>query len=233
MEGASGMTEPIVLCFSGGKDSVMALHELRRGGEFQVVELLATVTDAYDRVSMHGVRRTLLRAQAASLGLAVTEVVVPARSSNAIYEEAMGKAFAVFRERGIERVAFGDIFLEDLREYRERQLAASGLHGLFPLWNRPTPALARTFIDEAFRAVTVCVDASVLGESFVGRPFDARFLADLPASADPCGENGEFHTFVHDGPGFARPIHFSSGTTVRRDGFFFQDLLPRSPPAAS
>ena len=229
----SSRPEEIVLCFSGGKDSVMALHELRRAAGYRVVELLATVTDAYDRVSMHGVRRTLLRGQAASLGLPVREVVVPVPSSNAIYERAMGEAFGAFRERGIERVAFGDIFLEDLREYRERQLAASGLQGLFPLWERPTSALARTFIEAGFRAVTVCVDSSVLDESFVGRPFDGAFLADLPPAVDPCGENGEFHTFVHDGPGFARPIDFSPGATVRRDGFFFHDLLPKDAPVAS
>ncbi len=220
------MSEPIALCFSGGKDSAMALQEIRRRGEYRVAELVTTVTDAYDRVSMHGVRRTLLRRQAESLGLPVTEIVVPPESSNAVYEREMGKAFSNIRDKGISQIAFGDIFLEDLRDYRERQLAASGLTCLFPLWKKPTRSLARTFIDEGFRAVTVCVYSEVLDESFAGRLFDAAFLNDLPSSVDPCGENGEFHTFVFDGPIFSRPIEFAHGETVERGGFFFHDLLP-------
>ena len=222
------MTEPIALCFSGGKDSAMALQEIRRRGEFRVAELVTTVTDAYDRVSMHGVRRTLLRRQAESLGLPVTEVVVPPESSNAVYEREMGKAFSSIRDRGISRIAFGDIFLEDLRDYRERQLAASGLTCLFPLWRKPTRSLARTFTEEGFRAVTVCVYSKVLDESFAGRLFDAAFLNDLPGSVDPCGENGEFHTFVFDGPIFSRSIEFTGGTVVERGSFFFYDLVPET-----
>ena len=220
------MSEPIALCFSGGKDSAMALHEIQRRGEYRVAELVTTVTDAYDRVSMHGVRRALLRRQAESLGLPATEVVVPPESSNAVYEREMGKAFSNIRDKGISQIAFGDIFLEDLRDYRERQLAASGLTCLFPLWKNPTRSLARTFIDEGFRAVTVCVYSKVLDESFAGRLFDVAFLDDLPSSVDPCGENGEFHTFVFDGPIFSRPIEFAHGEIVERGGFFFQDLLP-------
>lgn len=220
------MSEPIALCFSGGKDSAMALQEIRRRGQYRVAELVTTVTDAYDRVSMHGVRRTLLRRQAESLGLPLSEVAVPPESSNAVYEREMGKAFSSIRDKGIRRVAFGDIFLEDLRDYRKRQLAASGLTCLFPIWKRPTRSLARTFIDEGFRAVTVCVDSKALDESFAGRHFDAAFLDDLPGSVDPCGENGEFHTFVFDGPIFSRPIEFTGGTVVKRDGFFFYDLVP-------
>ena len=219
------MSEPIALCFSGGKDGAMALQEIRRRGEYRVAELVTTVTDAYDRVSMHGVRRALLRRQAESLGLPVTEVVVSPESSNAVYEREMGKAFSNIRDKGISQIAFGDIFLEDLRDYRERQLAASGLTCLFPLWKKPTRLLARTFIDEGFRAVTVCVYSKVLDESFAGRLFDAAFLNDLPSSADPCGENGEFHTFVFDGPIFSRPIEFAHGETVERGGFFFHDLV--------
>ena len=219
------MNEPIALCFSGGKDSAMALQEIRRRGEYHVAELVTTVTDAYDRVSMHGVRRALLRRQAESLGLPVTEVVVPPESSNAVYEREMGKAFSKIRDKGIRQVAFGDIFLEDLRDYRERQLAAAGLTCLFPIWKRPTRSLAQTFIDEGFRAVTVCVDSKVLDESFAGRHFDIAFLNDLPSSVDLCGENGEFHTFVFDGPIFSHPIEFTGGTVVERDGFFFYDLL--------
>ncbi len=226
------MSKPIALCFSGGKDSAMALQEIRRRGEYRVAELVTTVTDAYDRVSMHGVRRTLLRRQAESLGLPATEVVVPPESSNAIYEREMRKAFSNIRDKGISQVAFGDIFLEDLRDYRERQLAASGLTCLFPLWRKPTRSLARTFIEEGFRAVTVCVNSKVLDESFAGRPFDTTFLNDLPSSVDPCGENGEFHTFVFDGPIFSRPIEFAHGETVERDGFFFHDLLLNSHHAS-
>ena len=220
------MSEPIALCFSGGKDSAMALHEIQRRGEYRVAELVTTVTDAYDRVSMHGVRRALLRRQAESLGLPLVEVVVPPESSNAVYEREMGKAFSNIRDKGICRIAFGDIFLEDLRDYRERQLAASELACLFPLWKKLTRPLARTFIDEGFRAVTVCVYSEVLDESFAGRLFDMEFLNDLPSSVDPCGENGEFHTFVFDGPIFSRPIEFAHGEIVERGGFFFHDLLP-------
>ncbi|MXW22505.1 MAG: diphthine--ammonia ligase [Candidatus Dadabacteria bacterium] len=219
------MSETIALCFSGGKDSAMALQEIRRRGGYRVAELVTTVTDAYDRVSMHGVRRALLRRQAESLGLPLMEVVVPPESSNAVYEREMGKAFSRIRDKGIRQVAFGDIFLEDLRDYRERQLAASGLTCLFPIWKRPTRSLAQTFIDEGFCAVTVCVDSEVLDKSFAGRHFDIAFLNDLPSSVDPCGENGEFHTFVFDGPIFSHPIEFTGGTVVERDGFFFYDLL--------
>ena len=220
------LSEPIALCFSGGKDSVMALWEIQRRGECRVTELVTTVTDAYDRVSMHGVRRGLLRSQAESLGLPLTEVVVPPQSSNAIYEREMGMAFSRIGEKGISRIAFGDIFLEDLRAYRERQLEALGLGCFFPLWKKPTRPLAQTFIDEEFRAVTVCVDANALDGSFAGRQFDSAFLDDLPAEVDPCGEYGEFHTFVFDGPIFSRPIEFTGGKRVRRDGFLFYDLLP-------
>ena len=222
------MSEPIALCFSGGKDSAMALQEIQGHGKYCVEELVTTVTDAYDRVSMHGVRRALLRKQAESLGLPVTEVIVPPQSSNAIYEKEMGKAFSRIRSKGIRRVAFGDIFLEDLRDYREQQLAACGLNCLFPIWKKPTQRLARAFIDEGFCAVTVCVDSNVLDRSFAGRRFDAEFLDDLPDEVDPCGENGEFHTFVFDGPIFSRSVEFAHGEIVERNGFFFHDLLPEA-----
>jgi uncharacterized protein (TIGR00290 family) len=206
----------------------MALREIRRRGEYRVAELVTTVTDAYDRVSMHGVRRALLRRQAESLGLPLVEVVVPPQSSNAVYEREMGKAFSNIRDKGIRRIAFGDIFLEDLRDYRKRQLAASGLTCLFPLWKKSTQSLARTFVNEGFRAVIVCVYSKVLDESFAGRLFDVAFLDDLPSGVDPCGENGEFHTFVFDGPIFSRSIEFTHGETVERDGFFFYDLVPET-----
>ncbi len=217
--------EPVVLCFSGGKDSALALRELQRQQTLVVRELLTTVTDEYDRVSMHGVRRTLLREQAVSLGIRLTEVTVPPSSSNAEYEREMGVAFERLRRDGIRRVVFGDIFLEDLRIYREQQLATWDLVGLFPLWQRDTTALARRFIEDGFQAVVVCVNPKVLDPSFAGRAFDKAFLVDLPASADPCGENGEFHTFVFDGPIFSRPIPAVRGTVVERDGFVFCDLV--------
>jgi len=213
------------MCFSGGKDSALALHALQQSGTYTVEALITTVTDAYDRVSMHGVRRALVRDQAASIGIPLVEVVVPPQSSNEIYERAMGEAFDRLYEDGIRRVAFGDIFLEDLREYRERQLAASGLECLFPIWKQPTAALARSFIRDGFEAVAVCINPAVLDASFAGRAFDATFVADLPEDVDPCGENGEFHTFVWDGPILLRPIPVARGEVVERDGFVFCDLL--------
>ena len=224
------MPEPIALCFSGGKDSCLALQRLRADGRFDVVELITTVTDAFDRVSMHGVRRSLLREQADSIGLPLTEVVVPPEPSNVVYEREMGKAFGRLSARGIRRVAYGDLFLEDLREYRGRQLEESGLECEFPIWHSPTDELARTFIRDGFRALTVCVNPAVLPVSFAGRAFDDAFLADLPAGVDPCGENGEFHTFVFDGPIFDRPIAVALGEVTERDGFGFCDLLPADRP---
>ena len=219
------MSERIAMCFSGGKDSALALHALQQSGAWRVETLITTVTDAYDRVSMHGVRRALVRHQAAAIGIPLVEVVVPPQSSNKIYERAMGEAFDRLHEDGIRRVAFGDIFLEDLREYRERQLAGSGLECLFPIWRQPTGALARSFIRDGFEAIAVCIDPAALDASFAGRAFDAHFLADLPEGVDPCGENGEFHTFVWDGPILSRPIPVARGEVVERDGFVFCDLL--------
>lgn len=220
------MSEPIALCYSGGKDSVLALNALRVQGQYQVVDLITTVTDAYDRVSMHGTRRSLIRAQCEALGLPLGEVVVPAESSLSVYEERMGEAFAGLYNKGIRHVAFGDIFLHGLRTYREEQLAVYGLEGVFPIWGRSTKTLAHRFIDEGYGAVTVCVNAQVLDASFVGRTFDESFLADLPPSVDPCGENGEFHTFVHAGPVLPEQIPFTHGKTIQRGDFFFHDLRP-------
>ena len=185
----------------------MTLQEIQKSGEYRVAELVAE-----------------------SLGLPLVEVVVPLESSDAVYEREMGKAFFKIRDKGICRIAFGDIFLEDLRDYRERQLAASGLTCLFPLWKRPTRSLAQTFIDDGFRAVTVCVYSKVFDESFAGRHFDVTFLDDLPSGVNPCGENGELHTFVFDGPIFFRSIKFAHGEIVEKDGFFFHDLLPKANP---
>lgn len=218
--------EPIAMCFSGGKDSVLALWEMERAHTYDVVALLTTVTSDYARVSMHGVRRTLLHQQATALSLPLTEVAVPAGSSNEDYERAMGKALHRFRAQGIHRVAFGDIFLEDLRAYREARTAECGLTCLFPIWKRDTAKLAQMFIRDGFKAVVVCVDPRVLAPSFAGRAFDEAFLADLPPVVDPCGENGEFHTFVFDGPIFRWPIPVMPAAVVEREGFVFRDLLP-------
>ncbi|WP_419167976.1 ATP-binding protein [Candidatus Palauibacter sp.] len=219
------MSEPIAMCFSGGKDSALALHALQQSSAYRVETLITTVTDAYDRVSMHGVRRALVRDQAAAIGIPLVEVVVAPQSSNEIYERAMGEAFDRLYDDGIRRVAFGDIFLEDLREYRERQLAASGLGCLFPIWQQPTATLAHSFIRDGFEAVAVCINPAVLDASFAGRAFDAGFVADLPEGVDPCGENGEFHTFVWAGPILPRPVPVTRGEVVERDGFVFCDLL--------
>lgn len=214
------------MCFSGGKDSSLALREIHGAQRYRVKTLLTTVNSDFDRVSMHGVRRTLLREQADSIGIPMTEVPVPRTCTNAVYEREMGVAFARLHASGIRRVAFGDIFLEDLRTYREEQLAAWKLECVFPLWKQDTGELARQFIQDGFKAVLVCVNLKVLNSSFTGRRFDEAFLSDLPPGVDPCGENGEFHTFVFDGPIFRRSVRMSLGEVVKRDDFAFCDLLP-------
>jgi uncharacterized protein (TIGR00290 family) len=217
--------ERIAMCFSGGKDSVLALWDIQRAHSYSVAELLTTVTAEYDRVSMHGVRRTLLREQASALGIPLTEVTVPPNSTNAVYERQMGQAFARLHQEGIRRVAFGDIFLEDLRSYREQQLARFGLSCVFPLWHQNTTHLARRFIEGQFRGVVVCVNPSQVDRVMAGHLFDDAFLAALSPLVDPCGENGEFHTFVFDGPIFRWPIAVHPGRIVDRNGFVFCDLV--------
>jgi uncharacterized protein (TIGR00290 family) len=218
--------EDVLFCWSGGKDSAMALHALLAAGGFRAAALLTTITDEYDRISMHGVRRALLERQAESLGLPLHPVRIPPQCVNAIYEERMKAALGAHLARGVRRVAFGDIFLEDLRAYREKNLAQLGMEALFPIWKRDTRKLAREFVRLGFRAVAVCVDPRVLNASFAGRELDLSFFTDLPPGVDPCGENGEFHTFVFDGPIFRSPIAFRTGETLMRDGFCFCDLLP-------
>ncbi len=219
--------ERVVLLWSGGKDSALALHELRRAGEYAVAALLTTVTEGYDRVSMHGVRRSLLERQAASVGLPLTQVSIPRNCSNEEYAARMARACEGLKGRGIHAAASGDIFLADVRAYREGQLAEVGMRGVFPLWGRDSAQLARAFVAEGFAAVTVCVDAQALGAEWAGRTYDAAFLADLPPGVDPCGENGEFHTFVHDGPLFTERIAWVRGEVeLRDDRFYYCDLLP-------
>jgi uncharacterized protein (TIGR00290 family) len=219
-------TEPILFCWSGGKDSAMALHTLLRQTDVEIVALLTTVTEGYERISMHGVRRELLERQAQSIGLPLHEVRIPPQCVNPIYEARMEEALRVHLEKGVRKVAFGDIFLEDLRAYREKRLACLGMTALFPIWKRDTRELIRSFHAHRFRAVAVCVDSKVLDPSFAGRELEDSFFRDLPPHADPCGENGEFHTFVFDGPIFARPVSFSFGEVVCRDSFWFCDLVP-------
>jgi uncharacterized protein (TIGR00290 family) len=217
--------EPILFCWSGGKDSAMALHTLLQRSDIHVVALLTTVTEGYERISMHGVRRELLYRQAQSIGLPLHEVRIPPQCVNPIYEARMEEALRVHIESGVQTVAFGDIFLQDLRAYREKNLARIGMTALFPIWKRDTRELIRSFHANRFRAIAVCVDSGVLDSSFAGRELDESFFRDLPPQADACGENGEFHTFVFDGPIFHSPIHVRTGEIVNRDGFVFCDIL--------
>jgi uncharacterized protein (TIGR00290 family) len=228
--------EPIILSWSGGKDSALAFARLRADPRVQVTGLLTTVTAEHDRVSVHGVRRALLHAQAAALGVPVYEATLQQESSNGSYDGAMAQALGALREEqpAVRRVAFGDIFLQDVREYREQRIAALGFDGVFPLWGEPTDALAREVMECGIRARLVCIDTRVLSAAFAGRAYDAALLAELPDGIDPCGENGEFHTFVSDGPGFRAPVSYHVGEVeMPGDRFAFCDLLPADTPVAT
>ncbi|HSU95768.1 MAG TPA: hypothetical protein VLI40_00970 [Gemmatimonadaceae bacterium] len=221
--------EPVVLSWSGGKDSSLALAALRADPRYEVVALQTSITRGYDRVSIHGVRRALVEAQAAAAGLPLIEVTLEQQSSNDAYEaafkESLGRVRAEYPE--VRRIAFGDLFLADVREYRERLVAAAGFGALFPLWGRDTRVLAQEFIAAGFRAHLVCVDTTQLSAEFAGREFNAALIADLAPSVDPCGERGEFHTFVSEGPIFTEAIGVTRGESVLRDNrFMFCDLLP-------
>jgi uncharacterized protein (TIGR00290 family) len=220
-----------VVAWSTGKDAAFALEEVRRTGRYDIVGLLTTVTEAYSRVSMHGVRETLLEQQAERLRLPIHRVPIPTPCPNSAYEEAMRRALAGLKSEGVRHVVFGDLFLEDVRRYREERMADTGITPVFPLWGRPTAALARAMLTSGLRATLSCVDPRRLPASFAGREFDAELLADLPPGVDPCGENGEFHTFVHDLPSFGRAIEVRKGPVVERDGFVFADLLPEEDTA--
>jgi uncharacterized protein (TIGR00290 family) len=215
----------LALAWSGGKDSALALGRLRREG-VDVHALLTTVTEEYERVSMHGIRRELLHLQAEALGISLVEVEIPPACPNDLYEERMARALESPPLDALEAVAFGDLFLEDVRAYREERLAAAGKRAVFPLWGADTSALARGFVADGFRALVVCLDPRRMPRSSAGRAYDESFLAELPRGVDPCGENGEFHTFVSAGPHFARPLACRTGDVVERDGFVFCDLLP-------
>jgi uncharacterized protein (TIGR00290 family) len=221
--------EPILLSWSGGKDSALALARLRADPRVEVAGLLTTVTAGYDRVSIHGVRLALLHAQAAALGLPVHPVTLQPESSNEAYDAALAQALGEIRQRqpAVRRVAFGDIFLQDVRQYREERIGALGFDGIFPLWGQPTDALAREVMECGIRARLACVDTHALPAAFAGRAYDDALLAELSISIDPCGENGEFHTFVSDGSGFRAPVPYEVGEVVMRgDRFAFCDLLP-------
>ncbi|HEX6302780.1 MAG TPA: diphthine--ammonia ligase [Anaerolineales bacterium] len=220
------MKERVLVSWSGGKDSAMALHELLHEQDYYVVGLLTTVTQGYDRISMHGVRRTLLEAQASAIGLALEQIYISQKASNEEYEEKMRTVMENYKTSGVDTVVFGDIFLEDVREYREANLARVGMGAIFPLWKRDTRQLAKTFIDLGFRAMTTCVDTQLLGKEFAGRELDELFFEDLPEQVDPCGENGEYHTFVYDGPIFRQAVRFRLGESVLREArFYYCDLI--------
>jgi uncharacterized protein (TIGR00290 family) len=217
-----------LLSWSSGKDSAWALHVLRAAATHEVIGLVTTVNETAGRVAMHAVRESLLMAQADAAGLSLWRVPIPSPCSNDEYETAMAGLVERARAQGVSAFAFGDLFLADIRAYRERQLAGSGLAPLFPLWMRPTATLAHEMLAGGVGAVLTCVDPKQLAPSFAGRQFDAAFLHDLPASVDPCGENGEFHTFVFAGPMFQHQLEIAVGEVIERDGFVFADVLQRA-----
>jgi uncharacterized protein (TIGR00290 family) len=224
------MIERVIVSWSGGKDCGVALYELLRSGQYEVAALLTTVTKDYNRISMHGVRRVLLKRQIDLLGFPLEEVFISKAASNEEYEAQMLRVLTKHKEGGVSAVVFGDIFLEDLRQYRESNLAKLGLKGIFPLWKRDTSKLADSFVALGFKAIATCVDTNVLDRQFAGRIIDARFFAELPKTVDPCGENGEYHSFVYDGPIFRAPVAWSIGEVVLRENrFCYCDLTPEAP----
>ena len=214
----------VLLSWSSGKDSAWTLHTLRQDASVEVCGLLTTVNSEFDRVAMHGTRAQVLKKQAEAAGLPLWVVPLPWPCSNEVYERLMGEACARAVAEGVDAVAFGDLFLEDVRAYREKRLEGTGLEPLFPLWGIPTDALARTMIAGGLKARVVCVDPRKLPAELAGREFDEAFLSDLPAGTDPCAERGEFHTCVYAGPMFARPLELEAGVVVTRDGFVFADF---------
>ena len=220
------------LSWSSGKDSAWSLHVMRQRGEFEITALLTTVNLTHSRVAMHAVRETILEAQAAAAGLPLVKIPIPSPCPNEIYERAMADAMARARCEGVTHVIFGDLFLEDIRKYREENLAKCGMTPIFPLWGRDTHELAREMIAGGVRAFLTCIDPKKLDGSYAGRAFDEKLLGEFPASADPCGENGEFHTCVVAGPMFSRAIPVLGGEIVERDGFIFADLVLADADAA-
>ena len=220
------MREKVILSWSGGKDSALALYELRKARDYEIVTLLTTITRDYDRICMHGVRKALLEQQAKALGLPLETIFISKDASNDEYESKMREVLTRYLAAGVRSVAFGDIFLEELRAYRQEKLSMIGMKGLFPLWKRDTAELACTFINLGFKAVITSADSNCLESGCVGRAFDEQFLSTLPPAVDPCGENGEFHSFVYDGPIFSRPVLHTTGEVVlRENGFYYCDLM--------
>jgi uncharacterized protein (TIGR00290 family) len=219
--------ERVVLSWSGGKDSAMVAYHLLASQKYDIVALLTTVTEDFDRISMHGVRRRLLEEQANALAIPLHVVMIPKDCSNDIYESRMSEAFSHFKHRGITKIAFGDLFLEDIKQYRDERLTREGMTGIYPIWLRDTDELVRTFIGLGFKAKLCCVDTHAIDASFAGREIDAQLLGDLPANADPCGERGEYHSFVYAGPIFKNAIACRAGeTSMRLSRFNYCDILP-------
>lgn len=219
--------ERVLFSWSGGKDSALALYELQKSREYEIAALLTTFSADYDRTTMHGVRRVLLEQQADALGLPLEKVILQKDTTNAEYEDKMRTALERYQAQGVTATVFGDLFLEEVRQYREDNLAKLGMKTILPLWGRDTRELARTFFALGFQAITTCVDSHALDPKFVGRLFDEQFVAELPASVDPCGENGEFHSFAFAGPIFEQRIAFTKGKVVQRENrFYYCDLLP-------
>jgi uncharacterized protein (TIGR00290 family) len=218
----------LLFAWSGGKDSALAVYELSKDKNIQIAALLTTVTEGYDRISMHGVRRELLQKQAEALGYPLEEIFIPRKCTNEIYEQRTQQVLEKYRRKGIVTAAFGDLFLQEVRQYREERMGRIGMKCHFPLWGKDTTELAGRFIDLGFRAVVVCVDTNVLDRRFAGREYDHDLISDLPPGIDPCAENGEFHTFVYDGPIFSKPVEVQRGEKILRDNrFFYCDLLTR------
>ena len=219
--------EKIVMSWSGGKDSSLALNEILRNDKYEVVSLLTTVSEGFERISHHGVRRELLKQQAEAVGIPLQEIQLPQLNcTNEVYESIMRKAMLEYIEQDVNTVVFGDIFLEDLREYREKKLAIVGMKALFPIWKRDTVELINEFISVGFKGKICCIMTKSLRKEFCGRDINEEFLKDLPESVDPCGENGEFHSFVYDGPIFHNPVKIKTGETILKDVRYFTDLLP-------
>jgi uncharacterized protein (TIGR00290 family) len=221
------MTKRAMLSWSSGKDSAWALHRLRRDPDVECVGLFTTVNSEFDRIAMHAVRRTLLEAQAASIGLPLDIIPIPYPCPNETYEAAMSAFVEEAKARDVTHFAFGDLFLEDIRRYREEKLAGTGIEPLFPLWGLPTRALAGEMVAGGLRAFITCIDPKQAPREWAGRLFDAAFVDAMPSGIDPCGERGEFHTFVYDGPMLRRPVDVIAGAVVERDGFVFADLIPQ------
>jgi uncharacterized protein (TIGR00290 family) len=219
--------QPVVLSWSGGKDSSMAAYQLLASQKFEIAALMTTVTEDFDRISMHGVRRELLEQQAESLAIPLYKIMIPKECPNEIYEARMREGFAHFKAQGITNIAFGDLFLADVKQYRDERLAQAGMVGIYPIWLRDTDELVRSFIGLGFKAILACVDTHAIDACFAGREIDDSLLRDLPPSADPCGEHGEYHSFVYDGPIFKRPIACKAGErAMHSERFNYCDIVP-------